>query len=77
MRNIPLNFEWNEDILFEISKRKLFLKKNGLSKRIAIWKKVYTVLYSAFWLQRCWEAYKTEQETSYVKCGLFENNIVI
>ena len=52
-------------------KRKIFQQK------IEIWKKAYTVLYSAFWLQRCWETYKTEQETSYFKGGLFENNIVL
>ena len=46
-------------------------------KRIAIWKKFYTVLYSVFWLQRCWATYKFEQESAYFKGGLFENKIVI
>ena len=46
-------------------------------KRIGIWKKLYTVLYSAFWLQRCWATYKIEQETAYFKGGLFENKIVV
>ena len=42
-----------------------------------LWKKFYTVLCSAFWLQRCWATYKIEQETVFFKGGLFENNIVI
>ena len=75
MRSAPLNFEWHGDILFEISKRKLSLRV--FQNRVAIWNKVYTVLYSAFRRQRCWEANEAEQETSNFKGGFFENNIVI
>ena len=42
-----------------------------------IWKKFYTVLYTAFWLQRCRATYEIEQENAYSKGGLFENKIVI
>ena len=42
-----------------------------------IWKKFHTVLYSAFWLQRCWATLKIEQETAYFKGGLFENKMAI
>ena len=56
--------------------KKIYLSLENL-ERIAIWKKFYTVLYSAFWLQRCWATYRVEQGIAYFKGGLFENKIVI
>ena len=61
--------------LLKLIQENSYWKERGFQKRIAIWKKFYTVLYSAFWQQRSWETHKVEQETSFFKGGLFENNI--